>query len=355
MTSGSAPAPNDGAAQRDRTVKVTPREKPASIGRDKAASTSRPVSPAPSSRPGWVWVAIAFVGGLLAMAWIMTNLDRLWPGGEGEGVAGAASTTAVAPAATPELARLADSVDPVTGRTTGASAPVPPSTTEPQTSSAAVGSLTQQVDALEGRLASVRAAADGAAASSSRAEAMLLAFAARRTLDRGVPLGFLQAQLRQRFPAQPRAVDTIVEAAANPVTVESLRAALPTLARRRESRFGGLFSTLAGEGQPLVRLVWGEQTRDDPRSRLEDADAALARGDVDAALALVSGLPATSERVQWARSARRYVAAHQALDVIETAAILQGVGTDAISGLYDLLEPSKRRAVVASTNQGNTT
>lgn len=295
---------------------------------DSSGETARAAPRDEGGRSVWIWVAVAFVGGLIAMAWLMTNLDRVWPTAEGNSMDGAvaAPVAAAPPAATPELARLADSVDPVTGRTID---PIPDAST-PAFGTApplqAVGTLTRQVDALEQRLAGVRAAADGAAADSSRAEAMLLAFAARRTLDRGVPLGFLQAQLRQRFPGQPRAVDTIVEAAASPVTVESLRAALPALAVRRESRLGGLFATLRGEGPPLVRIVREGEARGDPASLLEDADAALARGNVDAALSLVGQMPGTEERAQWVRSARRHVAARQALDVIETAAILQGGG-----------------------------
>lgn len=293
---------------------------------DSLRETARAAPRDQGSRSVWIWVAVAFVGGLIAMAWLMTNLDRLWSAADGNSVGVAVTaSTAPPPAATAELARLADSVDPVTGRTTDTPAPAFGTTPSPQ----AVGALTRQVDALEQRLAGVRAAADGAAANSSRAEAMLLAFAARRTLDRGVPLGFLQAQLRQRFPGQPRAVDTIVEAAASPVTVESLRAALPTLAVRRKSRLGGLFATLRGEGPPLIRIVREGEARGDPASLLEDADAALGRGNVDAALSLVEQMPGTEDRAQWVLSARRFVSARQALDVIETAAILQGSGATA--------------------------
>lgn len=273
-----------------------------------------------------IWVAVAFLGGLLAMGWIMTNLDRVWPfGGAADvGTEGAVAATASAdppPPATPALARLADSVDPVTGRATA-----PSIDATPPPVAGAIGPLPEQVANLETRLARIRLLTDSAAANARRAEAILLAFAARRTIERGVPLGFLQTQLRARFPGQPRAVDAIVDAAANPVTVESLRSALPDLATRRSSTGGGLLAFLRGEGRPLVRLVRAGEPVSDPETLIEEAGDALGRGNVEAALHRIERLPPTRERLEWVRSARRYVAAHQALDVIETAAILQGSG-----------------------------
>ena len=323
MTSGSRPsdAPRppleQDAAGRDPAApgRADPRVRPT-----RSEGKQRPSTP-PNIRSTWIWVGVAFLGGLLAMAWLLTNGDRFWPASMERGDAGSISRP---PA--PEVVQTAQGgrgVDPVTGRGAGPSPAV-------DTRLGALGTLAAlrvEMDGLETRLAAVRAAADGAAADSSRAEAILLAFAARRTLDRGVPLGFLQAQLRQRFPGQPRAVDAVVAAAADPVTVESLHAALPALARSRTERFGGLFATLSGEGRPLFRLVRGDADRGDVRTRLEDARSALARGDVDAAATLVAGLPTTRERAEWLRSAGRYLAAHQALDVIETAAILQGAGS----------------------------
>lgn len=266
-------------------------------------------------------LVLAFVAGVIATGWLLTRTG--W-GAD----AAAADVVAAEPApapdpATPALARLADSVDPVSGALTrpgGADAAqlkaAPPA--------GSLGPLGEQVGTLEARLATIRTAADQAEGDARRAEAMLLAFAARRTLDRGVPLGFLQAQLRARFPSQPRAVDTIVDAAARPVTVESLRAALPDLAVRRTGL--GVLSFLRREGQPLIAFRQSDQPSSSPAERLDRAEEALGRGDVAAALAEVETLSPTPERDAWVRSARRYQAVRQALDVVETAAILQGSG-----------------------------
>ena len=84
-----------------------------------------------------------------------------------------------------------------------------------------------------------------AVGNADRAEGLLVAFAARRALDRGVALGFLEALLRQRFgDSQPQAVGMIITAAREPVTLQELQDGLLQVRpaadrRRRPSRTGG--------------------------------------------------------------------------------------------------------------------
>lgn len=264
-------------------------------------------------------VLLAFVAGAIATGWLLSRSG--WSSGDPSSAPEMAALAEAPPPATPALARLADSVDPVTGNARPLTAPSP-SGTPPLAGS--LGPVSEQVDTLEARLASIRAAVDHAESNGRRAEAMLLAVAARRTLDRGVPLGFLQAQLRARFPGQPRAVDTIVQTAARPVTVESLRAGLPDLDLVRSG--GRLLTLVRGEGPPLLSFRRSGTPIRDPAKRLDDADQALGRGDVAAAVDQVSAMRSTPERQRWLDAARRYLDARQALDVIETAAILQGSG-----------------------------
>ncbi len=57
---------------------------------------------------------------------------------------------------------------------------------------------------LEARTASVGGQARAASGYATRAEGLMIAFAARRQLDRGLPLGYIEEQLRERFgPIQP--------------------------------------------------------------------------------------------------------------------------------------------------------
>ena len=87
--------------------------------------------------------------------------------------------------------------------------------------------IARRVAALEQRLGQVGTESRAAVGNADRAEGLLVAFAARRALDRGVALGFLEALLRQRFGAtQPRAVGMIILAARNPVTLQELQLGL---------------------------------------------------------------------------------------------------------------------------------
>ena len=60
-----------------------------------------------------------------------------------------------------------------------------------------------------------------------------------------------------------------------------------------------------------------------PRLRLERARLFLQSGRVGAAVAEVHNLPGAANGGDWIRDAQRYAAAQNALDMIETAAVLE--------------------------------
>src|SRR3954467_5101493 len=93
------------------------------------------------------------------------------------------------------------------------------------------GALEQRIGALEQRLTRLDLQAEAASGNTARAEGLLIAFAARRMIDRGVPLGYLEDQLRVRFAdAQQNAVATIIAAGTRPVTLDQLAAQLAAMA-----------------------------------------------------------------------------------------------------------------------------
>eukprot|EP01034_Spumella_vulgaris_P043036 gene43036-53408_t len=99
--------------------------------------------------------------------------------------------------------------------------------------------LAARVAELEQRLSRITLQAESASGNASRSEGLLVAFAVRRALDRGLSLGYLDAQLRLRFgDDQPNAVKTIIETSRDPVTLEQLRAELDTLAPQLVGRGG---------------------------------------------------------------------------------------------------------------------
>jgi hypothetical protein len=181
-----------------------------------------------------------------------------------------------------------------------------------------------RVAGLEARLAQIDAQAANASNNAARAEGLLIAFAVRRAIDRGVGLGYLEARLRDRFAeTQPRAVAAIISAAQTPVTIEALGQQLDVLT-----------PALAGGGPneswlSAIRRTAGSMfivrnaTTPSPSldNRLSRARLALDGGQVDTALAEVARLPSRSAATDWMAAARRYIEAHRALDILEAAAL----------------------------------
>jgi len=188
--------------------------------------------------------------------------------------------------------------------------------------------LTARVAELEQRLSRITLQAESASGNASRAEGLLVAFAVRRALDRGLSLGYLDAQLRLRFgDDQPNAVKTIIDTSLEPVTLEQLRAELDTMAPQLVGRGGdgngSLWTGLRRElGELFVVRAAGTQS---PRAseRLERARRYLAAGQADQAIAEVEAMPGAAIANDWLIDARRYHEARRALDLIETAAILE--------------------------------
>jgi len=199
-----------------------------------------------------------------------------------------------------------------------------PPAVDPATLVTREAALAGQLSALEARAAAVATDAAAAGAQATRSEALMVAFAARRAIDRGTPLGYLEEQLRSRFvQSQPRAVAVVIAAARSPVTVEDLRQGLDAIAPDLQG--GGHDDWLSDVRRELGNLVVLRQANTPttaPVDRMARARRLLDDGRVEAARAEVSRLPGASSASGWMAAARRYAVAHQALDVIETAAIL---------------------------------
>jgi hypothetical protein len=180
---------------------------------------------------------------------------------------------------------------------------------------------------LEGRLARVENATQRAEGFAGRADALVVAFAARRAIDRGVALGFLEPLLVDRFGQQhQRAVATVVTASHQPVRLEDLTAEYEALVP--VLRGGGpqdsWWSNFRREVGSLVAVHRADRPSTTPDARYDRALQRLSAGDVDQALAETMRLPGAGQATGWIAKARRYVAAHRALDEIESAALLSG-------------------------------
>ncbi|MEO7655354.1 MAG: hypothetical protein ABIS23_06705 [Sphingomicrobium sp.] len=182
-----------------------------------------------------------------------------------------------------------------------------------------------RIAALEQRLSEVEDATQRVEGSAGRADNLLIAAAARRAIDRGVALGYLERLLVERFGARHRgAVATIVTGARDPVRLNDLIAGYEALGP--ELRRGGpednWWAGLKHELGSIVQVHSAKRPSLAPNVRFERALRRLQAGDVDEALAETMRMPGADQAGVWVAEARRYIAVHRALDEIESVALM---------------------------------
>jgi hypothetical protein len=244
--------------------------------------------------PLLILTLLAFALGVALTIWAWPQVQRRW------GETQAAATLPAAPARQPPM------VQPLTAT--------------------AAQSLDSRIAQLEERLTRITVEAQAASGNASRAEGLLIAFAARRALDTGAPLGYLEGQLRLRFgQGQPRAVAAIITAAREPITLVDLRAGLNAISDRvtRVPADAGWWSALEREARELVTIRKATTPSARPEVAMDRALRYIDGGRVAAALAEVERMPGRAAADRWMQAARRYMEARRALDLVETAAILE--------------------------------
>ena len=259
---------------------------------------------------------LAFIAGIALMGWLLTRWDA------------AAAYLGIRPEApAPPVVVQAPRAVPVLNPDPPTAADTQRLVIDPET--------TRRVNQLEQRVAAVSEQSQAAAGNADRAEGLLVAFAARRALDRGVPLGYIEGLLRQRFgDTQRQAVATIITAARQPVTLEELQTGLQEVG---EQLVGGSpdqdwWTALKAELGDLVNIRRSGTPSTLPAERLQRAKRRLDAGQVDVALAEVLRMPGQAHAAEWIADARRYVAARRALDTIETAALLDPRNPPEVAG-----------------------
>ena len=203
--------------------------------------------------------------------------------------------------------------------------PAAPLAASPAALAQAQGGMELRVAALEQRLAALDLQTAQAQENTAHAEGLLIAFATRRVIERGAPLGSLEDQLKTRFGnSQPNAVAQIIAAAHKPITLDRLAAQLEGMAPRL--------------GQPPAdESAWERAKREwanlfvlrhqaatpapDPNLRLDHARLALREGRIEDAIGDVQRLPGAPMAQGWIANARAYGDVARALDLIETSAL----------------------------------
>ncbi|QJB70239.1 mitofilin family membrane protein [Parasphingorhabdus halotolerans] len=271
-----------------------------------------------------ILMIVAFVGGAILAGWVFSRYNPF--------DTGSADTIETSQSGDAEVtdpaAALAKRVD-----ADGKVLPPPAATGDSDTltlTSDKERALAVRVGDLEDRLSRINVQAQAASGNAARAEGLLIAFAARRALDRGSPLGYIESQLRLRFgDAQPKAVTTIVNASREPVTLEELAADLDELGSTvvAGSSGQGFWVDMKRELSELFVIRKEGTPSPAPQQRLIRAKRYVENGNVEAAIAEMEKLPGmmngNEDATKWMEKARRYNEARRALDVIETAAILE--------------------------------
>ena len=255
--------------------------------------------------------ALAFLLGLGAMGYLLAHWEA---GARFLGIAAAEPAAQPAPQPAPQQ----QPAQPVVQYE-----PPPPNPAQPGT--AAEQDFARRLAVLEQRFGTIDTSSRVAVGSADRTEALVAAFAARRAIDRGVALGFLERMLQQRFANQPRAVGAIIAAAREPVTLAQLQSELDALGPQLmgappNQSWWGAFRDEVGS---LIVVRRAETPSAEPSQRFDRAVHWLQAGEVASAVAEVQRMPGRDYAADWVMRARRYALAHQALDMIETAALLE--------------------------------
>lgn len=188
----------------------------------------------------------------------------------------------------------------------------------------------ERVGALEQRLSQVENATERAEGSAGRADALVVAFAARRAIDRGIALGYLENLLGSRFgPQHQAAVATIITASRQPVRLNDLIDEYEDLGPdlRRGGPQDSWWTNFKRQMGSLVEVHRADKPPANLNARYARALQRLQTGDVDQALAETMRLPGAAAAGAWTAKARRYIAAHRALDEIESAALMPAART----------------------------
>ncbi|HEY0043170.1 MAG TPA: hypothetical protein VGB62_01360 [Allosphingosinicella sp.] len=250
---------------------------------------------------------VAFIAGIAAAGWLLSRWDA---GARYLGIAAEAPAPAQQP---PQMSMEQEPLQPVAQPQNGAQPFADPE-------------MIRRLSRVEMQLAQLDAQSRAAVGNADRAEGLLVAFAARRALDRGVALGYIEGLLRQRFAAsQPQAVGTIITAARQPVTLQDLQDELlaigPTLTGIGPDQ--GWWDAFKTEMAGLVTIRRTGSPSTMAPERLRRAQRRLEAGQVEVTLAEVLRLPGRQNAEAWVTKARRYIAARRALDAVETAALIE--------------------------------
>ncbi len=254
---------------------------------------------------------VAFIGGIALAGWLISKYDLL-------GNKPASNQLA-------QLSPLNTNGQAAQNRTvSGAVTPAARAINDSAAAAAlANDDMSQRVQDMELRLSRIFVQAEQASGNAARAEGLLIAFAVRRALDQGRSLGYLEAQLQQRFGlSHPAEVKVIREFTRDPLTRDMLETELDDFSSHSfADKHNSFWASLGEEFSNLFTIRRSGSSPTDSESRLKRAQKYAASGNIAATIAEVEKLSRSDKIDSWLVKARRYAAAQSALDRLERAAL----------------------------------
>ncbi len=255
---------------------------------------------------------VAFVGGAILSIWAADRLD--WFGKKADNIA-------------------IEGTGPATLQTNAATSARPPFSSNNTVVTPAIGPISDRVEDLEARLSRINSATATATGNAARAEAMLVTYAARRAIESGEALGYVENQLRTHFSSeQPRAVEYIVKSAQNPVTLDLLRGELESQGSYWLVPSGlSAWARFKRELGELFILRRADSPSPAPARRLVRAQQYAESGNIKSALAEIESLPGKMQAQEWVDKAKTYIEVRNALDMIERTALAKPAPVPAVA------------------------
>lgn len=256
-----------------------------------------------------LFLLIAFIGGTVAAGWAITKYDLFQTNVENEAIVvdQDAISNEQAVAAEPSNNQSVATRENI----------------ENQNDTINEQLINERVDSLDDRLSRINVQAQQAG-NADRTESMLIAFSARRAIDSGSALGYVENELRLKFGnSNPNDVRTIVEAGNNPVRLATLQNQLDIASEilLSPSSDASTWDIIQKElGELFVIRKAGSQPPQ-PERRLARIKTALANRDVKTAILEMEQMPGADNADEWIALAKRYVKVQQALDAVEKTAI----------------------------------
>ena len=155
-----------------------------------------------------------------------------------------------------------------------------------------------------------------------RSEAMLLANQVRQLVDQGRPLGALSARIESTFGAvQPQVFATLNRASGQKLSNAALLAEFETLAPSLTRPAGTGWTRIQHEFSTLFVLRRSDKAPSPSSARVERVKQYLVAGDIAAAMRLVREMPGAANAADWLETASAAVAVRKALDQLDQAAL----------------------------------